>query len=143
MNYCDKQCCKVGAEWHKYECEHENEEDFETDEEDSDYPVVDCDSYHAIISGEFGDLNYALAAYCVTVNHVECLQKLHQAKQIVWHDDLAVVAIEADHLECLRYVVEKMGDVTIKLFLPLGPNCREYVQKLTNGIYPHEVDKVR
>jgi len=65
-----------------------------------------------IVEGEYGHLNYAVAAYAVEKGHLNCLKELYETTDgFMWHNDLASVAIENKRLEELKYILERMGDV--------------------------------
>ena len=127
---CDKKCYHVGITLHNTEMLLDKDPDMEIDESE----IEGYDAFVAVVSGDFGHTNYALAAYCVTIGHVNCLKQLHTDAILQWHDDLADVAIECDNLECLTYVVAEMGDVTIHPS-PIGPNCKEFVQRMITASY--------
>lgn len=66
-----------------------------------------------IIDGDYGHINYALMAYATKNGHLECLKKLHKLGAD-WHTDLAEVAAENNQIECLKYIMERMGRVCYK-----------------------------
>ena len=65
MTNCNKGCYEVGVILFGDEDAEENQKD-----ELSKY-----EAYEQICSGEYGHINYALAAYCVDKGHIECLKK--------------------------------------------------------------------
>ena len=49
----------------------------------------------------------------------------------MYHSDLAIIAIEHDNFECLQYIVEHLGDVTLDIDINnVGENCKEYVKNI-------------
>jgi len=127
MTNCNKGCYEVGVILFGDEDAEENQKD-----ELSKY-----EAYEQICSGEYGHINYALAAYCVDKGHIECLKKIYKNTDMMWHSDLADCAIERDDLECLNFIVEVMGDVKI-CSKKVGVNCKEYVGKLkTKNVKKH------
>jgi hypothetical protein len=121
---------------------HGDKEDY--DEEDWDYmekdrkiveKIPDCKCSEEIMTDDCGDINYAVASYTVSHGHLDCLKTLHKDGGLMWHADLAVCAAEAGQLECLKYVLEKMGDVAIleKDFTHVTSNkCIEYLNRNKN-----------
>ncbi len=134
MANCDKGCYEVGSIL--YGEDYEGCEDAEEKQGDI---LTRYEAYNAIWPGDYGHTNYALASYCVDVGHIECLKKLHGNVELQWHNDLADCVIEKDNLECLKFVVEVMGDVEIKCKdKKLGRNCRKYVR----GLGARVIDKI-
>ncbi len=134
MANCDKGCYEVGCilyDEEYYGCS-------DAEEKAGDI-LTRYEAYNAIWPGDCGHINYALASYCVSIGHIECLKKLHYNVDLQWHSDLADCVIYNDDLECLKFVIEVMGDVNIRTNDDeLGVNCRDYVQGLVSRL----VDKV-
>lgn len=128
MTNCNKDCCKVG--YILYSDEYEGCADAEEQEGET---LIKYEAYDAIYGGEYGHINYALASYCVYMGHIECLRNIYNNTDMQWHADLADCAIEKDNLECLKFIVEVMGDVTIdSKEKNVGKNCEEYFKNLKN-----------
>ncbi len=128
MANCDKGCYEVGCVLYGGDYEDRDE----AEEKGRDI-LTRYEAYNAIWPGDYGHINYALASYCVYMGHVECLKKLHYNVELQWHSDLADCVIYNDDLECLKFVVEVMGDVNIDCKDDeLGVNCRDYVKGLEN-----------
>jgi len=70
-------------------------------------------SYQEIMEDDYGHINYALAAYCVIKGHNQCLKHLQRNSNFMWHADLATVTSENNNIECLKYILEYMGDVHV------------------------------
>jgi hypothetical protein len=126
MTNCDKGCYEVGCILFS-----ENYDSCCDAEENESVNLSNHEAYNEIVFGEYGHINYALAAYCVKMKHIECLKKIYKNTDMLWHSDLADCAIEEDDLECLKFIVEVMGDVEI-YSKHIGINCKEYVEKLGN-----------
>lgn len=109
---CDKGCVKVDkilqGELDEDElCDDRSEIIDIFDDQLSEYPC-----YLEIIDGDYGHLNYAVAAYVVKNGHFDCLKELYETTNgFMWHNDLASVAIENNRLNELKYILEKMGDI--------------------------------
>ncbi len=126
MINCNKGCYEVGHILFGGEYEDRDEA-----EEKANDILHTYDAYESIWALDYGHMNYALAAYCVDVGHIECLKKLHSNVDLQWHSDLADCVIEKDNLECLKFVVEVMKGVNIESNdKALGNNCRDYVKGL-------------
>jgi hypothetical protein len=82
---------------------------------------------------ECGHQNYATSAYAVKNGHIDCLKILHTDLNCMWHSDLAIVAAESKQIKCLKYVVEKMGDVSVYIQKDLkyvkNKKCIAYLKK--------------
>lgn len=120
---CVKNCCKVGAILYG----------------DSELDITDIilDEYEAFneMFNYFCNENYALPLYCVAIGHLECLKKISKEPNFMYHADLAVCAIEHDQIECLKFIIEELGDVYIptkKDEIEIGEKCKDYV---INNIY--------
>ena len=75
--------------------------------------------------------NYALAYYCVSNGHLECLKQISKEPCFMYHGDLACYAAEENQLECLKFIVEELTDVYIpKEIDNVGQDCIDYVNKL-------------
>jgi hypothetical protein len=98
---CDKNCIDVGNILYVYPYNK------------NDAKLIKLEAYKSIVNGDFGHINYALAAYCVSNNHIECLKKLHQTVDLEWHNDLAIVALECNNITGLKYIVNEMRNVEI------------------------------
>jgi hypothetical protein len=121
MTNCKKGCYEVGVILY-------SDEDAEETQKDE---LSKYEAYEQIWPGDYGHINYALAAYCVDIGHIECLKKLYTDLDLEWHLDLADCAIEKDNLECLKFIVEVMGDVKIcSKNKNVRKNCKEYVKQL-------------
>lgn len=148
MVHCSHQCCNAGValDWYNALLDNLVEDDtrtLETINAKMDADMADNDAWDAVWSGDYGHKNYALAAYCVSIGHVDCLAALRQENIIAWHADLAVYAIEANQLDCLRYIVDHMGDVVIHAS-DVDPSsvCAEYVYSLTNNQFPYNIPRI-
>lgn len=122
---CTKGCCEVGQ--HIYG---ENSTFFDDENNDNtDNEISHFEAYEALYDGCHPQYN--LPAYCVEINHVDCLKTISKEKNFMWHADLAIIAIENDNLEALIYIVDNMGDVEMDIDMnDVGPNCKRYVKKL-------------
>jgi len=77
--------------------------------------------YREIKDGDYGHLNYAVVAYAAIHGHYACLKYLHQKADAMWHSDIAMSIAEngfdanegvaKKQMQCLSYIVHKMGDV--------------------------------
>lgn len=124
VNHCDKGCCVVGSILYG-----ENYEDIEDAEELEEEILIQHEAYTQIYQEEFGHINYALPSYCVSINHLECLKTISLEPNFMYHSDLAICAVESDNLECLKFIVEVLGDVQLE-FVEVGPNCEKYVKTI-------------
>lgn len=106
---CNKGCINVG------EILYDNESEYSISEieERRQNELIKFDCYNEIYRHDFVDINYALSAYCVKIGHLNCLKILHQNGNLVWHNDLAIYALECNKINCLKYIVECMEDVEI------------------------------
>ena len=79
---------------------------------------------------DYSDTNYEQIGRSVQYGHLECLKMLHFMGND-WHQDIAVVAIENNELECLKYIIENMGRVNTKEQLlqteNISKKCVEYL----------------
>lgn len=84
----------------------------------------------AIVGFDYGHINYAVAAYCVENNHLNCLKTLHKTGRLMWHNHLAMLALEHGNLPVLQYIVENMGDYRIDepMSDDICAECRKYVE---------------
>lgn len=100
--------------------------------------------YKEIIEGtSYGHINYCVASYCVQHNHLECLKYLHKNTALQWHNDLAAVACTVGNIECLKYIVECMGDVKITtedMKYVVSKECIEYVN--INGLINKQLELI-
>ena len=139
---CTNGCCEVGkyvyGENSTFFDDEEDEENNDEDIEIKHYPA-----YEAYF-GDYGDNNYALPAYCLEKNHLECLKQISKEPKFMYHGDLAICAIESDNLEFLKFIVECLGDVSIDVKISdVGPNCLEYVKNLLKKYKKNKwIDKV-
>jgi hypothetical protein len=123
---CTKGCYDVGIILFNKDGEY----DFDENEKKYEKNLSKYEAYNKMSDGMiYGDIKYSLAAYCVAIGHSDCLKKLYKNTDIHWHADLADCAIEKDDLECLKVVIEDMGDITIRS-QNIGKNCRKYIQNL-------------
>lgn len=67
--------------------------------------------FQDVEDGEYGHMNYAVIAYAVKHEHIDCPKKIHTELDSMWQSDLAIVATVSDRLDCLKYIMENMGDV--------------------------------
>jgi len=77
-----------------------------------------------------GHINYAVMSYAAKKGHLDCIKYLHQNTYVMWHNDLAIVAAESDQLECLKYIVEQIGDVSVSLSCVTSEECIKYIKTL-------------
>lgn len=127
MSDCDKGCYDVGIILFN------TERGPSFAEEKEGHILSRHEAYQKIYGGEYGHINYALATYCVHSGHLDCLKNIYKNTNMMWHADLADVAIEADNLECLKFIVDVMGDVTISSKdKEIKKNCKKYVKNLDN-----------
>ncbi|AYV82984.1 MAG: hypothetical protein Hyperionvirus3_130 [Hyperionvirus sp.] len=109
--------------------------DDRSDAEDANFDkLCKFKCYNSIREGDYGDMNYAVAAYAVEKGHLGCLQTLHKKYDLMWHADLAEVAIENNQFECLQYIMEHMGDVNCCRESLTNSNindkCKEYIKRI-------------
>lgn len=120
---CSKNCCKVGKIIYgsiDSDIIEENITELETYKAFNEM-YIDC----------CGDDNYLLPSYCVSIGHVNCLKQISKEKGFMYHSDLAIVAVENDQLECLKFIIEKLGHVKTEFDMEtIGPKCKKYVEKL-------------
>lgn len=130
---CPKGCCEVGRIVYGKNSNFFHNDD---DDENSEVNYSDIEHYEAfdgIYSG--GHPNYRLPAYCVEIGHYECLKTISKEEGFMYHGDMAFVAIEHDNLECLKYIVEELGDVSFNIDIAdVGPNCKEYVEQVLSKL---------
>ena len=128
---CSKGCYEVGLIlFGLKDSDNETNTDFGENEKKNKRKLLKYEAYRKMSDGmKYGFIKYALASYCVDVGHADCLRKIHKNLDVHWHADLADCAIEKDDLECLKVIIEEMGDVKIDV-KNIGDNCREYVQNL-------------
>ena len=80
-----------------------------SDREDYYYDILNrYPAYNEISNGKYGDINYALPAYCVYIGNNEYLKKMatDDKLDLMWHSDLADYAIEQKNVEALKIIVE-------------------------------------
>lgn len=129
MNTCLKNCCKVGDILYCMSNEYDMEEIIDMYENE-------LQKYDAYIEMQEigGHINYVLPYYCVEIGHVNCLKYISKLPNFMYHNDLAMCAIDNDQLECLQYIVENCPDIYMIESLDdwdIGENCMEYVKELT------------
>ena len=128
---CDKNCCLVGKLLYCSEIDDIEEANDEYSDE-----LLKCMSYQEIMEDDYGHINYALAAYCVIKGHNQCLKHLHRNSNFMWHADLATVASENNNIECLKYILEYMGDVHVPTIeSETSDKIKNYLEQYNNVKY--------
>ena len=114
---CKKGCIDMGRILYNVCRDDINTDTISEIENDKQNELCTLDCYNEIYQNDYGHINYALASYCAEKGHLECLEHLHEDKDIelLWYNDLAIVAFENGNFECLLYIVKVMGDVKTTL----------------------------
>lgn len=126
---CRDGCARVAAAY----LSHYDDSDENSDNVDVTWTerVRQCECFKAIAGGGYGGFHHAPMTYAAKHGHVQCLKELH-GLAAEWHSDLAIVALKADQLGCLQYVIEHMGNVYWSVADTRdidAPRCRQYVDR--------------
>ncbi len=126
---CSKGCCKVGQYIYGKDSKFF---EYDSDSDNNNIDGNEISHYEAFDAlYDVGNPLYNLPAYCVEIGHIECLKTISKEEQFMYHADLAMIAVEQDNLECLKYIIEEMGDVKLNLNdQDVGPNCKDYVNDI-------------
>lgn len=125
MNICSKKCCIVGnILYGPLLLDHDMDEIIDMNQNE----LQNCEAYNEMMDTE-GHINYVLPSYCVSIGHVKCLQDISNCPNFMYHSDLATFAIESNQLECLKYILKYLPDVSIPKKFKFKNDCTLYLKK--------------